>query len=122
VLLIKENYDRRRWGFPGGALEEGETPEQAVRREVQEETGVEVRVDARVGSYALADSSLIVHLLRCTILTGTPEVPSTGEIAEVSWWPVDALPSPQTNLLHHGLADAVAGRTEVERRQLPRIS
>jgi mutator protein MutT len=64
VLLIKENYDRRRWGFPGGAVEPGETPEQAVVRETREETGVEVRVDALVGSYSLAESTLVAHLFR----------------------------------------------------------
>jgi 8-oxo-dGTP pyrophosphatase MutT (NUDIX family) len=122
VLLIRENYDRRRWGFPGGALEPGETPEEAVVREVREATGVEVRIDACVGSYSLADSSLVAHLFRCTIVTGTPVVPDTGEIAEVGWWPVCALPQPRTNLLHHALEDAVAGRTGLVRRGLARVT
>lgn len=122
ILLIKEGYDRERWGFPGGALEPGETPEQAVVREVREETGVEVRVEDRVGSYSLADSTLTAHLFRCTILAGSPAVPDTGEIAEVEWWPVDALPSPQTNLLHHGVPDVLAGLTGVVRSGLPRIT
>ena len=122
MLLIKENYDRRRWGFPGGALEPGETPEQAVVRETLEETGLEVRVESLVGSYSLADSSLVAHLFRCTILAGTPAVPGTGEVAEVAWWPVDGLPQPQTNLLHHALPDALAGRSEMIRRGLARVS
>ena len=122
VLLIKENYDRRRWGFPGGAVEQGETPEQAAVRETWEETGLHVRVDALVGTYSLADNSLAMHLFRCSIVAGEPAVPETGEIAEVGWWPVDQLPQPQTNLLHHALPDAVTGRTGVERRGLARIS
>jgi 8-oxo-dGTP diphosphatase len=122
VLLIKENYDRRRWGFPGGALEPGETPAQAVVRETREETGVDIRVDALVGSYSLADSTLVAHLFRCTITAGEPAVPETGEIAEVGWWLVDELPRPRTNLLHHALADAQAGRTGVRRVDLPRVS
>jgi 8-oxo-dGTP diphosphatase len=122
VLLIKENYDRRRWGFPGGALEPGETPEQAVVRETREETGLEVRVESLVGSYSLTDSSLVAHLFRCAVVSGTAAVPDTGEIAEMRWWPVDALPHPQTNLLHHALPDAVAGRSEVTRRGLARVS
>jgi 8-oxo-dGTP diphosphatase len=32
VLLVEENYDRRRWGFPGGAVEPGESPLDAVVR------------------------------------------------------------------------------------------
>ena len=122
VLLIKENYDRRRWGFPGGALEFGETPEQAVLREVREETGVEVCVEALVGSYSLADSSLVAHLFRCAIVSGTPGVPDSGEIAQVRWCSVDALPEPRTNLLHHALPDAIAGRTGVLRSGLPRVT
>jgi ADP-ribose pyrophosphatase YjhB (NUDIX family) len=122
ILLIKENYDRERWGFPGGAVEPGEAPEETVVREVREETGVEVRVGERVGSYALANSRLTAHLFRCVILAGVPAVPATGEIADVRWWPPDALPWPRTNLLHHALPDALAGRSNVTRRGLPRVS
>jgi 8-oxo-dGTP diphosphatase len=122
VLLIRENYDRRRWGFPGGALEAGETPEQAVVREVREETTLDVRVESLVGVYALADSSLSVHVFRCAIAGGTPVVPPGGEIADVRWWSPESLPWPQTNALHHALPDVVAGRTGIDRRGLPRVT
>jgi 8-oxo-dGTP pyrophosphatase MutT (NUDIX family) len=39
-LLIRDPY--RNWGFPKGHLESGETPEDAAKREVAEETGVRV--------------------------------------------------------------------------------
>lgn len=41
VLLLRRAGDDHKgeWAFPGGGIEEGETPEQAARREVQEETG-----------------------------------------------------------------------------------
>lgn len=122
VLLIKENYDRERWGFPGGAVEAGETPEQAVVREVREETGAEVRIDSLVGVYVVADSPLSVHVFRCEIIGGTPAVPSSGEIADVRWWPPETLPWPQTNALYHALPDAIAGRSNVVRRGLSRVT
>jgi 8-oxo-dGTP pyrophosphatase MutT (NUDIX family) len=121
VLLIKENYDRERWGFPGGAVEVGETIEQAVVREVREETGLDVRVDGRVGSYSLADSSLVCHLFRCTIQAGTAAVPerrdrggtlvSAGRAAPTA----DESPSPRA-------AGGGRGKTDVEKRGLPRVS
>lgn len=41
VLVVKPTY-RQHWLFVGGQLDEGETPEQACRREVSEEIGLEV--------------------------------------------------------------------------------
>mgnify|MGYP002780207946 FL=1 len=46
-LLIRDSY--RNWGFPKGHLEDGEAPEQAAVREVEEETGLgALRVDGAI--------------------------------------------------------------------------
>ena len=46
VLLCKRGSDTswmpRKWGFPGGSIEEGETPEQAAVREIREETNLKI--------------------------------------------------------------------------------
>jgi 8-oxo-dGTP diphosphatase len=39
LLLLRSSY-RRAWNFPGGGIKRFETPEQAARREFQEETGM----------------------------------------------------------------------------------
>ena len=48
VLLLKRNANSRMhpgsWTRPGGAMEVGETPEEAVVREVKEETGIDVEI------------------------------------------------------------------------------
>jgi 8-oxo-dGTP diphosphatase len=121
VLLVKENYGRRRYGFPGGAVEPDEAPDDAVVRELKEETGLDVEVDHLIGLYRL-DDGVSVHLFRCRIVGGTPAVPDTEEIAEVGWYDAGGLPAPVTNVLHHALGDALAGRRGVVRSGLPRLN
>lgn len=121
VLLVRENYERRRFSVPGGAVRRGETPEEAVLREVLEETGVVAAIDGRIGTYQL-DNGFVVHAFACSILSGTPHVPPTGEIAEVGWYRPDDVPRPVSNVLHYALPDAVAGVRDVLREDLPRVS
>jgi 8-oxo-dGTP pyrophosphatase MutT (NUDIX family) len=41
IVLVRASY-RRRWNFPGGGIKSGETPEDAARREVMEELGLDL--------------------------------------------------------------------------------
>lgn len=121
ILLIKENYDRRRWSLPGGAVEDGESLEEAAIRETIEETELVVRIEHRVGSYEF-DDGFTVAVFYCSIVSGVPHVPSTYEIAEVEWCDVAQLPEPKSNVLDYAVPDALAGRRAVIRTNLPRIN
>lgn len=54
-VLLQKRGDSGKWGFPGGAIELGETPEDAAIREVREETGLAVEVESLIGIYTDSD-------------------------------------------------------------------
>ncbi len=54
-VLLQRRGDSSRWGFPGGAIELGETPEMAAIREVREETGLDVEITGLIGVYTDPD-------------------------------------------------------------------
>ena len=53
-VLLAVRSDIRGWELPGGNSDPGETGEETLRREVLEETGIEVEVERRVGDYTRA--------------------------------------------------------------------
>jgi len=57
ILLVKAR-DKANWQLPGGRIESGESPVDAVVREVKEETGLEARVGRLTGRYRREDGTV----------------------------------------------------------------
>ena len=51
-LLLQRRSDNGQWGLPGGSVEIGESVTEAIKREVQEETGLLIEVMRLVGVYS----------------------------------------------------------------------
>ncbi|KKB41756.1 8-oxo-dGTP diphosphatase MutT [Bacillus thermotolerans] len=80
------------WEFPGGKVEEGETPEESLIREIKEELGCTVEVHELIEDVMHEYPNVIVNLLtyRSTITEG---MPLASEHAEIKWVPREQLRS-----------------------------
>lgn len=87
VLLGRRAIDPGlgRWSFPAGYVDRGEVLEEAARREVQEETGLEVELTGLVGVYSAAGNPVILVAYAGQPHGGTatpgPEVSELGGFA-----------------------------------------
>jgi len=81
------------WNLPGGAVDPGETISQGLRREVREETGLEIEIGQLVGVYSKPLKQEIVLAFRCRIISGTPGAIDDEDIDESRFFPVHSLPS-----------------------------
>ena len=100
VLLARraEQPFEGRWDIPGGFLEEGEDPIDGLRRELKEETGLEVEPERflgvwmdRYGGDSTAEATLNLYWT-VRIVAGDPE--PADDVSELCWFDRDALPSP----------------------------
>ena len=91
VLLVQRDQPRF-WELPGGNLLTGEAPEEAVLREVREETGVQVRIVELLGWYertGFRAHRAPVYL--CHPEHGQPR-PGDDDIVQVQYFPLRTLP------------------------------
>ena len=101
ILATQRGYGEFKdgWEFPGGKIQDGETPEQALEREIQEELDTRIQIDspaARV-EYDYPSFHLSMSCFWCRILTGDLILKEheaarwleRDELDTVGWLPAD---------------------------------
>jgi len=102
------------WSLPKGHLEAGETAEQAAIREVEEETGIQGRILAPLGTidfWFVADGRRIHKTVHHFLLesTGGEICADDPEVAEVQWVDLTEIPSRLAYADERRLLDEVPG-------------
>lgn len=98
LLLVREVADGHRWTIPGGWVDVGESPAEAIRREIREESGYDTRItklaavwDRSRHPYPYGPFACVVLFYLAELLGGiaTPSL----ETSDCGWFPSDQWPS-----------------------------
>lgn len=90
ILLVKTTYNRfHPWGLPGGSLEYGETAEETLLRELEEETSLQIEVERLLFVKTWKPDRVGLYYL-CRVTAGVFQ--PSDEISELGYFSPDTLP------------------------------
>lgn len=90
-VLLCHRRDMDMWNLPGGGLESGELPTDAVIREAKEETGLDVVVECLVGVYGKKEKDELVFAFVCRVTGG--HLTLNNEADDLRYFSIEAMPA-----------------------------
>lgn len=87
------------WEFPGGKVERGETLEECIKREIQEELAIEIEVQEHLITidHAYTHFKVTLNVYHCRYLSGEPQPLECDEIRWVTLDEIEQFPFPKAN-------------------------
>lgn len=117
ILLVR--HVEGRWQLPGGAIDPGERPEEAIRRECREEAAVAIEITSLAGvfagpeyrtTYANGDEAgFVTTVYDATIAAGEPR-PGDDEVQDVGWFSLDEIETLEMGPATRATINAVSDR------------
>ena len=109
ILLVNSPW--RGWEYPGGLIEPGETFQEALRREVREEAGVEIEITGFVGICKNVEKDIVNIDFSARYVSG--ELTTSDESTEVIWAsPEEAMELVTFPLTKKRLSNMLSGKNE----------
>lgn len=106
ILLVKHNYGKYNWELPGGLSELNESAGDTAKREVLEETGLEVTVDRLTGVYYEPNNDMHHFVFTCKVVGNQQPRPDAKEVTECKFWDINDLPRPISDFTINRIQDA----------------
>jgi 8-oxo-dGTP diphosphatase len=107
--LLVQRRDNHHWEPPGGVLELGESVEDGLRREVREETGLDIEPGALSGVYKNMSRGIIALVFRCKVTGG--HLATNDEVTAFRWADEDTIRQLTSEAFAVRLLDAMRNGT-----------
>jgi 8-oxo-dGTP diphosphatase len=114
ILFVRMNYATCAWTTPGGRVEHGESPLDALKREVLEESGLDVEAGELVGVYSKPYKDDIVLFFRASVVRRNSWQPN-DEISHLGYFGRNELPEPMSPGVRTRITDALDGARGIVR-------
>lgn len=94
VLMVRRRVKEGElsWQFPAGAIEDGESPEDAAVRETLEETGLKVEAASLIGQRVHPKTGREMSYTACRVVDGQAHVADADELDAVAWVTLGEIP------------------------------
>jgi ADP-ribose pyrophosphatase YjhB (NUDIX family) len=112
TYLLARRRDIGWWNLAGGGLENGETVDEGMAREVLEEVRLTVTIERVVGIYSKPRKNEVVVTFLCHPAPGSAQPGTSDEVSEVGWFTRDSLPENFLPKHRQRLEDALLGQRE----------